>query len=66
MTIVAIIFIWLFVNTWAALIFAEFEGSFFAGFDDLAWLLLYSVLSMPVVLLIGAIIKLFKKLKERK
>lgn len=66
MTIVAIIFIWLFVNMWTALIYAELKGTWFSGFDELAWLLLYSVISLPVSLLISVIVQLFQQLKGRK
>jgi hypothetical protein len=65
MLIAVIILAWLLVNTWLSLIFAQIKGTFFSGWDDLAWLLLYAVvnpfLAMLVARIIYAIVKFAKK-----
>ena len=65
MLIAVIILAWLLVNTWLSLVFAQIKGTFFSGWDDLAWLLLYAIvnpfLAMLVARIIYAIVKLAKK-----
>ena len=65
MLIAVIILAWLLVNTWLALVFAQVKGTFFSGWDELAWLLVYAIVNPFLAILVGkvvyAIIKLVKK-----
>ncbi len=65
MLVAVIILAWFLVNTWLSLVFAQIKGTFFSGWDDLAWLLLYAIvnpfLAMLVARIIYAIVKLAKK-----
>jgi hypothetical protein len=65
MLIAVIILAWLLVNTWLSLIFAQIKGTFFSGWDDLAWLLVYAVVNPFLALLVArivyAIVKFAKK-----
>jgi hypothetical protein len=65
MLIAVIILAWLLVNTWLSLVLAQIKGTFFSGWDDLAWLLLYVVvnpfLAVLVARIIYAIVKFAKK-----
>ena len=56
MLIAVIILAWLLVNTWLSLVFAQIKGTFFSGWDDLAWLLVYAVVNPFLALLVGKII----------
>ena len=62
-----IILAWLLVNTWLSLIFAQIKGTFFSGWDELAWLLVYAIVNPFLAILISKIvclvIKFAKKIK---
>ena len=49
--ILTFIFGWMLVNTWLTLIFAELNGEFFAGWNDLWWLFISSLISPIMILL---------------
>jgi hypothetical protein len=67
MLIAVIILAWLLVNTWLSLIFAQVKGTFFSGWDDLAWLLMYAIVNPFLALFVGRIIYLiFKRTKKKK
>jgi hypothetical protein len=57
----AIIFAWLFINTWLGLIICQIDGQRIGGWDDLASLMLIAIIS-PWPLLI---IRLFNRRKKR-
>ena len=61
MIIAVIILAWLLVNTWLSLIFAQLKRTFFSGWDDLAWLLVYAVVNPFLAVFIGKIIYLIIK-----
>jgi hypothetical protein len=61
MLIVVIILAWLLVNTWFALVFAQIKGTFFSGWDDLAWLLVYAIVNPFLAVFIGKIVYLIIK-----
>lgn len=66
MLIAIIILAWLLVNTWLSLIFAEMRGTFFSGWDDLAWLVIYAICNPFVALLVGKIIYKIRKIIRKK
>ena len=67
MIIAVVILVWLLVNTWLSLIFAQFKGTFFSGWNDLAWLFVYAVTNPFLVVLIGKIVYLvIKRAKKSK
>ena len=61
MLIAVIILVWLLVNTWLALVFAQIKGTFFSGWDDLAWLLVYAIVNPFLAVFIGKIVYLIIK-----
>ncbi len=63
--IAVIILAWLLVNTWLSLLFAQIKGTFFSGWDDLAWLLVYAVVNPFLAVLIGKIIYLIIKFVKK-
>jgi hypothetical protein len=65
MLIAVIVLAWLLVNTWLALIFAQIKGTFFSGWDDLAWLLVYAVVNPFLAMLVGKIIYLVIKFVKK-
>jgi hypothetical protein len=65
MLIAVIILAWLLVNTWLSLVLAQVKGTFFSGWDDLAWLLVYAIVNPFLALFVGRIIYLiFKRTKK--
>lgn len=66
MLIAVIVLAWLLVNTWLSLIFAQIKGTFFSGWDDFAWLLLYAIVNPFLAVLVGKIIYLIIKLAKKK
>lgn len=56
MLIVMIILVWLLVNTWLSLVFAQLKHTFFSGWDDLVWLLVYAIVNPFLAMLVGKII----------
>ena len=65
MLIAVIILAWLLVNTWLALVFAQIKGTFFSGWDDLAWLLVYAIVNPFLAIFIGKIVYLIIKLVKK-
>ena len=65
MIIAVVILAWLLVNTWLSLIFAQLKRTFFSGWDDLAWLLVYAVVNPFLAILIGKIIYLVIKFAKK-
>jgi hypothetical protein len=65
MLIAVIVLAWLLVNTWLTLIFAQIKGTFFSGWDDLAWLLVYAVVNPFLAILVGKIIYLVIKFVKK-
>ena len=65
MLIAVIILAWLLVNTWLTLILVKVKGTFFSGWDELAELLVYAVISPFLVALIYIIAKKRKKNKKK-
>jgi hypothetical protein len=66
MLIAVIILAWLLVNTWLALVVAQVKRTFFAGWDDLAWLLVYTIFNPILALLVGKIVYLAVKFFGKK
>ena len=66
MIIAVIVLAWLLVNTWLALICAQVKGTFFSGWDDLAWLLVYAIVNPFLAILVGKIIYLVAKRAKKK
>ena len=56
MVIAIVILVWLLVNTWLSLIFAQLKRTFFSGWDDLAWLLVYAIVNPFLAVFVGKII----------
>lgn len=65
MIIAVVILAWLLVNTWLSLIFAQLKRTFFSGWDDLAWLLVYAVVNPFLAVLVGKIIYLIIKFVKK-
>lgn len=65
MLIAVIILAWLLVNTWLTLILVKAKGTFFSGWDELAELLVYAVVSPFLVALIYIVAKKRKKRKKK-
>ena len=65
MLIAIIILAWLLVNTWLTLILVQVKGTFFSGWDELAELLVYAVVSPFLVALIYIVAKKRKKNKKK-
>lgn len=51
-TILALVFGWLFFNTWAAIAFTQSCGEFFSGWDDYLWLFIMSI-TTPIPFMLG-------------
>lgn len=66
MLVAVIIFAWLLVNTWFALIFAQIKGTFFSGWDDLAWLLVYAVVNPFLAVFVSKIVYFLIKRTRKK
>ena len=68
MLIAVIILAWLLMNTWLTLILAQIKKTFFSGWDDLAWLLVYTIANPFFALFVGKItypvIQFVKKKKK--
>lgn len=65
MLIAVIILAWLLVNTWLALVFAQIKGTFFSGWDDLVWLLVYAIVNPFLAVFIGRIVYLVIKFVKK-
>ena len=65
-TILAIVFGWLFINNWLAIIFVKMTGDFFSSWDDYFWLFVMSVFTPFPFLLLYLFYKLKKKFKNWK
>ena len=65
MLIAIIILAWLLVNTWFSLVFAQIKGTFFSGWDDLAWLLVYAIVNPFLAILVGKVIYLVIQLAKK-
>lgn len=65
MLIAVIILAWLLVNTWLALAFAQIKGTFFSGWDDLAWLLVYAIVNPFLAIFVGKIVYLVIKFAKK-
>lgn len=66
MLIAVIILAWLLVNTWLSLVFAQIKGTFFSGWDDLAWLLVYAVVNPFLAVFVGRIVYLAIKFAKKR
>ena len=67
MLIAVIILAWLLVNTWFSLIFAQLKRTFFSGWDELMWLLVYAVVNPFLAVLVSKIVYLIiKRAKKAK
>ena len=65
MIIAVVVLAWLLVNTWLSLIFAQLKRTFFSGWDDLAWLLVYAIVNPFLAVLIGKIVYLAIKFAKK-
>ena len=61
MLVAVIILAWLLVNTWLSLVLAQVKGTFFSGWDDLMWLLVYAIVNPFLALFVGKIVYLVVK-----
>lgn len=61
MLVAIIILAWLLVNTWLALVFAQIKGTFFSGWDELMWLLVYAIVNPFLAVLVSKIVYLIIK-----
>lgn len=62
MNVIAIISVWMLINTWAMLMWAEKDGTWFSG-SELWWLLLYSVIGVPMLIALKLIVKIHIHIK---
>jgi hypothetical protein len=65
MLVAIIILVWLLVNTWLALVFAQIKGTFFSGWDDLVWLFVYAIVNPFLAILVGKIVYLLIKFVKK-
>lgn len=67
MVVAIIILVWFLVNTWLSLLFAEFEGTSFSGWDEMGTLFLCMICNpfifLGICLVVRQVIKMIKKKK---
>ena len=61
MLIAIIILSWVLLNTWIGLIYAEIDGTFFAGWSDLGWLFLFAIFGVFELIFAVLTRKIFSK-----